>query len=225
MHISAIGAEWILEQGGFVSKDPLTGLVDDYRNRFRLSDQLAFYRGLDSLEMVIDYAAMAKRADGKKHPHQQRLKPQNLLLLRNNLLENQAQLEASQSFADIIHLVRSCAVAGVGELAIYDTALRLGAYLDKFPDYVYLHAGTRKGAGVLGLKADREYLVIDELPPAMRVLKPYEAEDFLCIYKEQLKHPEAYAGENIASCHKPDLPDDHCHPRETPAATKTKPGC
>jgi hypothetical protein len=48
IHISGIGAEWILEQEVFVAKDPLAELVNTYRTHYRLSDQLEFYAGLDS---------------------------------------------------------------------------------------------------------------------------------------------------------------------------------
>jgi hypothetical protein len=169
---------------------------------------------------------MAKRPDGKRHSHQRRLKSQDMLPVKNRLLDNREQLTAAPSFATVYHLVRACAGRGFGELAIYDTALRLGAYLDRFPDHVYLHAGTRKGAAALGLKVDREYLALDELPPALRVLKPYEAEDFLCIYKAQLKHPEAYAGANVGGCHKPDpMPGGGCHPGDTPAEITSTSGC
>ena len=209
-----------------MAKDPLSELVNAYRTYYRLSDQLDFYSGLESLETAIDYAAMARRADGTKHPHQYRLKQPDLRAVRDNLLENRAQLKASQSFADIFHLVRSCAGRGFGPLAIYDTALRLGAYLDRLPDYVYLHAGTRTGAKALGLKVDREYLAMDELPQPIQVLQPYEAEDFLCIYKGQLKNPEAYADATVTGCHPQDpAPENRCHPDNIPAEITTKSGC
>lgn len=191
-----------------MAKDPLAELVDEYRGRFRSSDQLDFYAGLDSLETAIDYAALAKRPDGKRHSHQTRLKREHLLAVKHALTENRGQLRQARSFADIIRLVRACAVPGFGELAVYDAALRLGAYLNRHPDYVYLHAGTRKGAAALGLKVDREYVALDELPPALRKLRPSEAEDFLCIYKDRLKHPEIYAVETVTGCHKPDPPTE-----------------
>lgn len=42
-------------------------------------------------------------------------------------------------------------VAGIGELYVYDTAFRIGAYLRLPPTRVYLHAGTRDGARALQL--------------------------------------------------------------------------
>ena len=35
---------------------------------------------------------------------------------------------------------------------VYDTAVRIGAYLNLEPEEVYLHAGTKKGAAALGFK-------------------------------------------------------------------------
>ena len=73
-----------------------------------------------------------------------------------------------------------------GKLAVYDTACRLGVYLELEPEVVYLHAGTIKGARALGLDTSRSYLEMDELPRPLRLLEPWECEDFLCIYKVEL---------------------------------------
>ncbi len=64
-----------------------------------------------------------------------------------------------------------------GKLAIYDTVIRLG---------VYLHAGTNEGARALGLDTRRGILEPKELPTPFRSLEPWECEDFLCIYKDEL---------------------------------------
>jgi len=45
-------------------------------------------------------------------------------------------------------------VPGFGKLAVYDVAMRIGIWRDIWPRYVYLHAGTRKGARALGLSGD-----------------------------------------------------------------------
>jgi hypothetical protein len=69
---------------------------------------------------------------------------------------------------------------------VYDTAVRIGAYLGLEPDRVYLHAGTRRGARALGLGAGREWLEIRELPVQFRRLNGRRLEDILCIYKREL---------------------------------------
>jgi hypothetical protein len=77
-------------------------------------------------------------------------------------------------------------ISGLGELYVYDTALRIGAKLGLSPKVVYLHAGTRKGAKNLGFKPSRDTISIAALPRALRTLEPREIEDLLCIYKGSL---------------------------------------
>jgi hypothetical protein len=69
---------------------------------------------------------------------------------------------------------------------IYDTAVRIGAKLDMSPDRVYLHAGTRAGARVLGLEWRADSVELSALPSAFRGLPGFEVEDILCIYKHDL---------------------------------------
>jgi hypothetical protein len=77
-------------------------------------------------------------------------------------------------------------VRGIGKLYVYDTAIRLGAYLQLFPLQVYLHAGTRSGARALGLDYRVNSVSPTYLPAALQQLKPHEVEDVLCIYKDWL---------------------------------------
>ena len=80
-------------------------------------------------------------------------------------------------------------IVGMGELTIYDTALRIGAKLGLEPHLVFLHAGTRIGARRLGIDLSRPYVALADLPATLRILKPREIEDVLCIYKEHLAGP------------------------------------
>jgi hypothetical protein len=66
------------------------------------------------------------------------------------------------------------------------TALRIGAKRDHLPTKVYLYAGTKKGCKALGLECKDEALSIEVFPPVVQALKPYEIEDFVCIYKKKL---------------------------------------
>jgi hypothetical protein len=74
-------------------------------------------------------------------------------------------------------------IKGLGKLYAYDVAHLIGAHLNLSPERVYLHAGTRKGARALGFPSALEYLTPSQLPSELQILKPYEMEDFLCIYK------------------------------------------
>ena len=78
-------------------------------------------------------------------------------------------------------------IRGLAELYYYDTALRIGASRSLMPKHVYLHRGTRDGARALGLDWRADLLDPRALPKELAVLEPHEIEDFLCIYKDQLK--------------------------------------
>lgn len=78
-------------------------------------------------------------------------------------------------------------VNGIGGLYCYDIALRIGPYIRIYPEGVYLHRGARDGAKALGYHTDRNVLQMAELSDSVQALEPYEIEDLLCIYKNQLK--------------------------------------
>ena len=77
-------------------------------------------------------------------------------------------------------------VRGIGELYVYDTALRIGAHLRLLPRQVYLHTGTRVGARALGLDDRTTSVSLSHLPVGLRPLQPHEVEDVLCIYNDWL---------------------------------------
>lgn len=84
-------------------------------------------------------------------------------------------------------LVNSASLWKDPELYVYDTTLRIGAKADIQPVHVYLHAGTSDGARHLGIGGSQDRVAISTLPKEVRVLEPDEIEDFLCIYKQDLK--------------------------------------
>ena len=57
-------------------------------------------------------------------------------------------------------------VDGVGELAAYDVAHRIGMRCGVRPERVYLHAGALEGAAALGLGSRRRFLTVADLPAA-----------------------------------------------------------
>jgi hypothetical protein len=54
------------------------------------------------------------------------------------------KLKKAKSFAELHHIVAKeiGPIRGIGDLAVYDIAHRIGAYLGREPEAVYLHAGT-----------------------------------------------------------------------------------
>ena len=108
------------------------------------------------------------------------------------LAEHQPAIAACKNFDDdlfplIDRLARD--VRGIGTLAVYDTAHRLGLFLGLEPTRVHLHAGTRAGAMKLGLDVSRGWLSMGDLPIELRHLTPAEVEDVLCIYKDRFRPP------------------------------------
>lgn len=49
-----------------------------------------------------------------------------------------------------------------------------------------IHGGVRQGARALGLDASQRTPPMAAMPPEMRRLEPFEVEDVLCIYKDEL---------------------------------------
>lgn len=139
----------------------------------------------NDLAGAIRTAASSIDGAGRKHPHQYRLQRLHLAQFGDSLIQHLDEIQNVLSFEQLINIVRSASVTGIGELAIYDTAVRIGAYLNIFPERIYLHAGAKVGAkGLLG-ELQSDILEKDDLPEAFQSadLSCYELEDILCIYK------------------------------------------
>ncbi|MGL4918314.1 MAG: hypothetical protein ACRC5D_19045 [Aeromonas allosaccharophila] len=172
---------------------------------------LNFYRTLPSLEQVIIYSCRAKFKiiyDGHeyelKHSHQAEfielggvkhgVDNGTLQLMIDNIMPKQRELVCANSFDDVYNIIKESKVIKFGELAIYDTAIRISAYLGFSPSMIYLHAGTRIGAinleekGLLKKGASsQEKLPVSEFPKPIQKLEPTQIENFLCSFKKALK--------------------------------------
>ena len=180
-------------------------IVADYieNKRPRLAGFLRFYAIQRSLVDAIEKAAYAKTPSGNKHSHQRRL-PREASAKASRALRAR-NLTACRSFAELHATVERAirAIDKVGELMVYDTALRLGALLKLEPEFIYLHAGTQDGAAALGIHRSRETVAREELPPTFRALRSCETEDCLWVYKSQLKElgrrqrwPDTWSGKH-----------------------------
>lgn len=139
-----------------------------------------------TLRDAIIKAALSVDDRGKKHPHQFRLKRHDLENFGNLLVQNIESIKNATNFDDLIGYVKSRKVNGIGELAIYDIAVRIGAFLDIWPERIYLHAGAKVGALALNPDIIADVITKNDLPPAFQSedLSCYELEDILCIYKK-----------------------------------------
>jgi hypothetical protein len=107
------------------------------------------------------------------------------------------EVEIAAADFTALHEVIEAAIAnisGIGELAVYDIAHRIGAYRGLHAKEIYLHAGTREGAKALGLPTNRKTLPMSSLPAGLRSLSAEEAEDLLCIYRKTLACIQGAAG-------------------------------
>lgn len=143
-----------------------------------------------TLHRAIIQAALSVDHLDKKHPHQYRLKREYLQNFGNNLVQHIESIESAENFEVLITKIRSYRVYGIGELAVYDTAVRIGAFLDIWPNRIYLHAGAKIGALALNANISSDIISKNDLPPEFRIpdLSCYELEDILCIYKKILLH-------------------------------------
>ena len=187
-------------------KTNLDRVVHAYKRDVRRSArlELSYYAQAPSFKDAVERAALARMENGQRHPHQRRLKQSVLATVRGNLEREEQRLRECTSFEDILELVQVNSVPGFGPLAQYDTSLRLGAWLSIRPTTVYLHAGTRVGARKIGLDdKKRGYITLDQVPPALRELEPYEIEDVLCIYKDDFesKAKARSSHDGSAGCH------------------------
>jgi len=159
-------------------------------NRPLADKEARFYKIQPTLEKAIEVAALAKMPSGKRYSHQRRIPGVVLERARDRLLSVLMDLQKCTSFQELFdiveHEIRN--IKGIGELTVYDTAYRIGMYLNLEPEDIYLHAGTRKGAKAIGIDVKNKKIIsVDQLPASFAVLRPSEIEDCLCIYKEELK--------------------------------------
>jgi len=160
--------------------------------RPKAESELNWFKEQPTLTSAIEHAAMAENSEGKRYSHQRRLKKSNLEQAKSLLIENQSSIKHCKNFDELFLLLEGILrpIHGIGELYIYDTALRIGAKLNLLPSKVYLHAGTRSGARKLGFSGKEPSLEVSDFPKALQQLEPLEIEDVLCIFKDELDKDE-----------------------------------
>jgi hypothetical protein len=176
----------------------LSEIVRDYIANCRRDEdaELEYFSSPPKLRAAIRIAALAINEDGKRHPHQRRIPGDTLEHFRRALTRKRKALRSSKTFSELMQISEKVAEGfwKNSKLTVYDTTLRIGAYLGIQPDRIYLHAGARKGAMALGFKGSLLFLKRSQLPKEFRKLKPYELEHCLCIYKNHLKRSKLKGG-------------------------------
>jgi hypothetical protein len=172
----------------------LAAIVRHYLQHYQpLHDhELTWFRNQSSVEDALRIAGEAHDDRGHRYSHQRRIKSHAIREATKRLADAHDSMQNCSSFHELWNVVGLCLrpIQGIGELYIYDTALRIGAHLGLKPEKVYLHAGTRTGARQLGLLNGRDdskqWLESKELPAPLSSLPPSDVENLLCIYKDRL---------------------------------------
>lgn len=163
-------------------------IVRVYKQFFRRGgiDESSFLKKLEFYS-ALKAIAMCELEDGRRMAHQYRLKA-SVLRAAHAKLRNES-LQSCSSFHDLFRNVEEAigGLSGIGPLTVYDISFRLGVHLDLHPEKIYLHAGTRQGARVLGLVAGVDAIDVKDVPLAFRGLEAAEIEDCLCIFKDELQ--------------------------------------
>ena len=149
---------------------------------------IIYCKSLDNLEDVIRYSALSENHLGKRNNHQRRLKKNDLRVFAENLLEKKEEIKSAKTFDELLNIVETCKVNGIGELACYDTANRIGTKLNIVPVMIYLHAGARIGIEKILNRKIKEKAVTRRILPNPfhdKNLTDAEIEDILCIYKDK----------------------------------------
>lgn len=164
--------------------NPLKSLLEGYRELSTF--KMAVENACKALDLVgSSYKQPGKPAEPRRHGHQRRIRK---TAIQATLIRLKS---ADRIFADCVsfecvlkRLTEKCLeIPGVGDLYLYDTALRIAAFREWEPECVHLHAGALEGAKALGLHVRSAPLPVSDFPEPIRKLKPHEIEDLLCIYK------------------------------------------
>jgi hypothetical protein len=168
-------------------------LIRDYlaeRNSSCWMDFVVKYtRKQKTLEEAIRIAVKSRDENGKKHPHQWRIYNYVYGNFIQNLLNVKEKIKGAKDFDELYNITNSNRPTGAGELFCYDTALRMGHFLNKLPKKIYIHAGTRIGLkALLGREIYEKTMYKKDLPEPFCSceLTSDQLEDFFCIYKNLL---------------------------------------
>ena len=182
-------------------------IVNDYNRRIQVVDAetskgwhaiLDFY-GSDKLpnwETAIEEAGKFHfDASGKIHPHQKRISKFARKQFALDLQNHQAAIHNSTDFEKLHdNIEKFCKKKRIGELTIYDTAMRLGAFLEKHkgenfkPQKVFLHNGAMEGAKKLFQRGEIakpcSRMPLSAFAKCFPNKETWEVEEILCIYKD-----------------------------------------
>ena len=153
-----------------------------------LDNELDAFANCESAEKNIRLAAKGRTVNDVKLSHQKRLKLDALDVFATQLVADNQTWPQFVAFTELFAHVQVIAngINGIGDLAVYDTALRIGRRLGLAPIEVYLQRGSREGAKQLIKRIPRGRRSVSPsiFPQELQTLKPYQIENFLCVCKK-----------------------------------------
>ena len=155
----------------------------------RLKKRLKAFKDLD-FPIALEKAALAKEVAeyDKRLDHLRRVTKTALNQSLKKLKLQSDEIENSENFDKLFQIVDKMVAKtkGLGPMYAYDVALRIGGYLEVYPEVVYLQRGVRVGAEkLLGRKCPERTLPCSTFT-RLKGLNAMGMEDFLCIFKD---HP------------------------------------
>jgi len=153
-----------------------------------LNAQLNWFASQRTLLGAIRRAAIARGSTGNRLSHQWRLPRTMYPFALKNLTASATTLKRCATFSDLYAAIDQAVggLSGAGPLYVYDTALRIGAFLKVQPTDVYLQAGALKGAERLLQRVRTRALPPTAFPAPYSALAPYQLENLLCCYRRWL---------------------------------------
>jgi hypothetical protein len=186
--------------------DDLGAIVRDFKWRYvdrKKTDQvIAFCADADDFPTAVRRAVEARDANGKHHNHQSKvdITARRKFGLRIIRRAGRGALPMGD-FDDFHDALDSIKPYGIGPVTVYDTAIRIAAFLDIKPHSVYLHAGVRQGlkamCGALlrqgyvesspnevELICRQDKVPVRWFPHPLNGMDADDIEDILCTYRE-----------------------------------------
>lgn len=145
-----------------------------------------------NLRTAIERAVDGAMENGKKFHFGTCVRNSSKIEWTMMLVSRRKFIERCKDFEEVYDWGASLAPWGIGDFSKYVIAQRIGAYLKIEPkEFVYLHAGPRKGYKALFGKNPPSFRVSKEaFPKEMRKLKPSKIEDMLCEFRETFNRIE-----------------------------------
>jgi hypothetical protein len=173
----------------FTLDDGYELIVQEYIRDHRpiANEEAIHFRSMKSLSDAIVEAASCNLPSGKPHPHQYRVPVTSLDIARDRLLV--LPLSQCNTFDEIHSMIESAIsdIPEIGALTVYDIAHRIGEFLRKEPEFVYIHQTSTKSTKSSRSETHNRRLAVRDVPDPFQKLKAYEVVDCFFIFRNKLK--------------------------------------